>query len=73
MMKLTVEEENILAMFPDITNRQEMLEALVGTKEHAEDEEIKALIDQCENKVRLMTADNFEKLIVTVAEVLEQE
>jgi hypothetical protein len=72
MMKLTIEEENILAMFLDAANRQEMLEAMAGTKEHAEDEEAKALIKQCENKVILMTEDDFDKLIITAAEDLPE-
>ena len=70
MMKLTIEEENILAMFPDITNRQKMLDTLTNAKEHTEDEEMRILIEQCENKVILMTEDDFEKLIVTAAEDL---
>lgn len=70
MMKLTIEEENILAMFLDITNRQKMLDTLANAKEHTEDEEMRILIEQCENKVILMTEDDFEKLIVTAAEDL---
>ncbi len=72
MMKLTVEEENILAMFPNTKNGQEMLDALANAKEHTEDAEMRALIEQCENKVILMTEYGFEKLIVTAAEDLPE-
>jgi len=70
MMKLTIEEENILAMFPNTKNGQEMLDTLANAKEYTEDEEMRALIEQCENKVILITEDDFEKLIVTAAEDL---
>ncbi|MDI9470725.1 MAG: hypothetical protein QM296_11055 [Bacillota bacterium] len=62
-----------MAMFPDTASRHELLEALAGTKEHAEDEEAKALIEeQCENKVTLMTENDFEKLVLAAAEDLPE-
>lgn len=72
MMKLTVEEENILAMMLDATAKSEMLEALKIAKENAENAETMNLIGQCVNKVISMNDEEFDGLIITAAEELPQ-
>lgn len=72
MIKLTVEEENILAMMLDASAKSEMLEALEIAKENAEDAEIMNFIGQCMNKVISMNDEEFDGLIITAAEELPQ-
>lgn len=67
MMKLTVEEENILAMM-DVSTKTEMVEDLKNALENTEDAEMLTLIARCVKRVKHMADDELESLVLTAAE-----